>query len=185
MINSIAWKGRVMIYRGKVRVRMEALLKTLILPAVAVLLLAHIATAETQRDSDNNDEVTAERVSSIDFEIFADSIPAGMEKNDGATTGDSGIANLIERDTSVFVSGQSSLMISGSDSTTQWYSLSVDFPDDIRYLTVRFYVKGQNLQQEGNQFRSKITVLIIRISHSHSSVLSMKESSIQTGKPFR
>ena len=139
---------------GKVRVGMEVLLKTMILPAVAMLLFAHIAAADTQRDSDSNEEATAERVSSIDFEIFADSIPTGMEINDGATTGESGVANLIERDASVFISGQSSLRISGTDSTTQWYSLSVDFPDDIRYLTARLYVKGQDLQQEGNQFNN-------------------------------
>ncbi|MCD4848667.1 MAG: hypothetical protein K8R76_10820 [Candidatus Aegiribacteria sp.] len=147
-----------MIERGRVCVKMEMLLKTIMLPALVVLLYAFItapACADTFPDSytDHSDETVTERIGSIDFDTFVDGTPAGMERDIGATTGEAEVDNIIEQDTCVFVTG-SSLRISGSDSTTCWHSLSVDLPDDIRFVTVRFYIRGQDLQQEGNQFNN-------------------------------
>lgn len=145
-----------MINHGEICVGIKVLLKAIILPATTMLLCAHVAAAVTSPDTDtnSNDETPTECISSIDFEIFADSTPAGMELKIGATTGESEVDNLIEQDTSVFVSGQSSLRISGSDSTTHWSMLSVDLPDDIEHVTAWLYVKGQDLQSEGNQFNN-------------------------------
>ena len=139
-----------MINRCKICAWAKELLSLLTLPAAAILLCANVAAAEISPD--RNDETPSERVSFIDFESFQEGNPAGMEIEIGATTGETEVDNLIEQDTTVFVSGQSSLRISGSDSTTQWYSISIDLPDDIRCVTARMYVKGQDLQPEGYQF---------------------------------
>ncbi len=96
-----------------------------------------------------------ERIYSIDFETFNEGIPVGLDVNDGATTGESNTLNLIEQDTTIFVSGGSSLRITATAETDQWRSLSVPIPDDVRRVTVTMMVKGENLHRELNQFGNR------------------------------
>ncbi|MCK4506322.1 MAG: hypothetical protein KAW14_11970 [Candidatus Aegiribacteria sp.] len=130
----------------------------MIQPSFAMLLLYILIPLSVYADtiSDFNDEVSVdigiERVRSIDFDTFVDGTPTCMEMNVGATTGETDLNNLIEQDTCVFVTKESSLRITGTDLTTQWRSLSVDIPDDVRFVTVKLFVKGENLQRELNQF---------------------------------
>ena len=132
---------------------MKALLRTTILPTAAMLLYACIALPAYADTFPGSDGTVIERICSIDFDTFVEGAPAGMEKAIGATTGDVEVDNLIEQDTCVFVAGNS-LRISGCDSTTYWHSLHIDLPDDIRLVTARFYIRGEDLQQEGNQFNN-------------------------------
>lgn len=98
---------------------------------------------------------STERIHSIDFETFVDGIPVGMEMTIGATTGETQIENLIEQDTSIFHSGGASLRIIGSPETTDWRAFSVDIPTDVRRVTVKLFVKSEDLQQELNQFGNR------------------------------
>lgn len=146
-----------MINRGKECNAMKVFLRTIILPAMVMLLYTSItapvcADASPDSNTDLDSETTTERIGSIDFDTFVEGTPAGMEKSIGVTTGDAEVENFMEQDTCVFMTGSSSLRISGSDSTTYWHSLSVDLPDNIRFVTVRLFVKGEDLQQELNQF---------------------------------
>ncbi len=143
--------------QGKEDIAMKTSPRTVI-PFVTMLLLYIIIPLPVYADtiSDFNDEVSVdtgiERVRSIDFDTFVDGAPTGLEMNVGATTGETDLSNLIERDTCVFVTRGSSLRITGDDLTTQWRSLSVDIPDDVRFVTARLFVKGEDLQRELNQF---------------------------------
>ncbi|MCK5132102.1 MAG: hypothetical protein KAR40_08130 [Candidatus Sabulitectum sp.] len=138
---------------------MKELLRRIVLPAAATLVYAFIvlpahADASPDHTADDNLETSTERIRSIDFDTFVDGTPAGMETNIGATTGETEVDNLIEQDTCVFLAGGSSLRISGGDTTTHWRSLSVDIPDDVRFVTARLFVKGEDLQRELNQFNN-------------------------------
>ena len=125
-----------MIHRYGVTAGMKEYTKLLVLSVAMILLCTCVSAEETPPVSDtvNSDETSVERISSIDFEIFEDGAPAELEVDLGATTGETEVTNLIEQDTCVFFSGRSSLRISGSDSTTQWYSLSIDLKRRKRLL---------------------------------------------------
>ena len=124
---------------------MTTLLRPFMLPVLAVLLLSLAAPADA-------DTPAPRRVTSIDFDTFTNGVPSGMEISTGATTGESGIENLIEQDTSIFLSGSSSLRITGGDSTTHWNSIIVSLPEDISRVTALLHVRGRGLQRELNQF---------------------------------
>lgn len=98
------------------------------------------------------DEDSAARICSIGFETFVEGVPAGMEPEIGAETGDAGIENSFHRDTNVLRSGESSLRIEGTDSTTHWYALQADIPDDAGRVAARLWVKGEGLQATPGQF---------------------------------
>lgn len=88
----------------------------------------------------------------IDFESFDGEAPVGITLTDGAYTGETGVPNLLSRDTVVFIEGESSLRITGTDSTTLWRSLSVQIPEGFVTVTARLFVKGENLEYKEGQF---------------------------------
>lgn len=88
----------------------------------------------------------------IDFETFDGEAPTGLHLEDGAITGDSGIENLIARDADIFIQGESSLRITGNETTTEWRSLSVQIPEGHETVTARMFVKGEDLEPLSGQF---------------------------------
>ncbi len=122
--------------------------------SVTVLLLYMLITSPVYAEvsSEMNNVVVDECISSVDFDLFVNGLPVGMTLDIGATTGETDETNLIEQDTCIFVSGNASLRITGNESTTQWRSLSVDIPNDVRYVTVKLFVRGEDLYQESNQY---------------------------------
>ena len=119
----------------------------------AVLLLPALAFAQTLSISpDSSFSTPSDSLYTIGFEEFEDGVPVGMSWELGATTGEDSISNQIARDTVVFRSGESSVRISGGDSTTNWYALSVDIPDSVSRVAARLWVKSEDLHAAGNQF---------------------------------
>lgn len=90
----------------------------------------------------------------VGFETFCNGVPEGLEVSSGATTGESNVSNLIRQDTLTFVSGRSSLSITGSSETTDWQRISTDIPNGVSCVTARFYAKGKGLGQELDQYNN-------------------------------
>jgi len=127
--------------------------------SIRIVLLSAVALslhsfAVTQIYAATSSDVP-ERIHSINFETFNDGIPVDMKVNTGAITGESNTLNLIEQDTTIFVSGRSSLRITATAETDQWRSLSVPIPDDVKRVTVTMMVKGEDLHRELNQFGNR------------------------------
>lgn len=117
--------------------------------AIITLAASSCSTSSQPRDS-----LSSGAGITIDFETFAGEAPQGMTLGDGAITGETGVSNIIARDTMVFMEGASSLRISGGDSTTVWRSLSLQIPDSVESVTARMYVKGEDLIRQANQFEN-------------------------------
>ncbi|MFO7948983.1 MAG: S41 family peptidase [Candidatus Fermentibacteraceae bacterium] len=131
----------------------SGLLPPMIVIAVMTGMLASPAFSQQTSESPRAaEEDAATRIDSIGFEVFEEGIPAGMEAELGAETGEAGIENGIHRDTEVLRSGESSLRIEGTDSTTHWYALQADIPDDVGCVEARLWVKGEGLQATPGQY---------------------------------
>jgi len=145
-----------MLTKRKSGTRLSIAIYTAVLIFPISVLIFGIASAEPIQNSSNatlnHEDSLSQRLNHIGFEYFENGLPAGMDSTLGAITGDSLIANVIEQDSSVFLSGHSSLRITGSDSTCHWYLVKVDMPDDLQCVTASLYAKGNGLHQEGNQY---------------------------------
>ncbi len=141
-----------MINYQRASVTIKTLMRTaMLLPCIFVAIPA-LAEALPDPDDNTGSGADTERICSVDFDTYVDGIPAGMRMNTGATTGDTEVDNLIQQDENVFHTGDSSLRISGDETTTHWRSISVEIPEDVRFVTARLFVKGKDLQQELDQF---------------------------------
>ena len=97
-------------------------------------------------------EESAGRIDSIGFEVFEEGIPAGMVAELAAETGEAGVENSFHRDMYVLRSGESSLRIEGTDSTSHWYALQIEVPEDIHCVAARLWVRGTGLRAAGSQY---------------------------------
>ena len=121
------------------------------------LLIYLLLFASCDSDNATVDELSGsgrEQISTFDFENFCNGGPEGMEVSLGASTGETDICNLIMQDTVTFVSGRSSVSITGSSETTNWQRISTDIPNEVSCVTARFYAKGEDLGQELNQYNN-------------------------------
>jgi len=87
----------------------------------------------------------------FDFEDQDSTIPNGFSKRVGAFIG-SGKNNIIELDNAKAHSGEKSLKISSNDKTIVWNSVAKQIPTDLQSVVVSYYVKGNNILREGDQF---------------------------------
>ena len=124
--------------------------------AVSLLLVILFVSACNSEEAvgDSFAETDNVHIISIDFENFINGLPEGMEAIVSATTGDTEETNLIEQDSTVFHSGCSSMRITGSEETANWQWVSVQIPDGVRCVTVRFFARGENLAQEADQYNN-------------------------------
>ncbi|OPL18788.1 MAG: hypothetical protein AVO35_12965 [Candidatus Aegiribacteria sp. MLS_C] len=120
---------------------------------ISVLVLVFtIAYAEPLLGNSVDADSSSQRLSFIGFEEFENGLPVGMDSTFLTRTGNSSSVNLFERDSTVYLSGNSSLRISANDSTDQWYYIELDIPGDFRCITATISVKASGLHRSGNQY---------------------------------
>lgn len=90
----------------------------------------------------------------FDFENQEEALPPGFTTDIGAESSESIIWSTIEIDETVAHTGSKSLKLSGSLETGRWYLISRQIPTDVNQVWVTYYVKGNEIHPEGNQFKN-------------------------------